>query len=213
MNQVTAELIPNNKTLAIEKYTEIVGNNLDNLKEEEYVDPDKFTHYECEVDGLTINLAQDGLCGFKDIKKYSKNIEIDYRLIREGMFDCLVWPTYAMSINQMRYTKYKDRLDLTLIDIQKFYFFVNLDTEITPDLTAIIYKKCDLGRAYVFPHTFYWLRSFEDFNNFIKNRNLGAFVYKDENEKFIAKKWTSTENFDIEYFEELLRRVKKYKNL
>lgn len=55
--------------------------------------------------------------------------------------------------------------------------------------------------------------SFENFNNFIKDRKLGAFVDKDENGKFIAKKWINTENFNEDYFNELLSRVKKYKNI
>lgn len=212
INKITTGIILKDKSLAIEKYKKIVGDNLNNLKIETYIDPDKFTNYDCEVDGLTINLAQDGLCGFKELIKHSKNIESDYKLIREGMFDCLVWPSYAMSINQMRYVKYKDRLDLTLIDIQKFYVIIKSDTQLTPEITAKIFEKCELGRAYVFPHTFYWLRSFMNFNNFIKARNLEAFVDKDKNGNFIANKWTYTENFDKEYFDELLKRVKKYKD-
>ncbi|MDD3139097.1 MAG: hypothetical protein PHX08_09010 [Lachnospiraceae bacterium] len=158
MNQVTEVVILKDKLLAEEKYNKKVDNNLKvNLNDEKYNDPDKSTLYNCNVEGLTICLAQDGLCGIKEIKVHSKNIESDYRLIREGMFDCLVWPAYAMSINQMRSVKYKDRLDLTLIDIQKFYAFVKSRTELTPEMTAKIFMECDLGRAYVFPHTFYWL--------------------------------------------------------
>lgn len=212
MNQVIEDIIPKDKMLAEKKYNKKVNDNLKHLHDEEYKDPDISTLYKCEVDGLTIYLAQDGLCGLKEIKEHSENIESDYKLIRENMFDCLVWPAYAMSINQMRYAKYKDRLDLTLIDIQKFYAFVRPDTELKLDLTAQIFKYCELGRAYVFPHTFYWLRSFMNFNDFIKDRNLGAFVDKDENDKFIAKEWINTENSEKDYFKELLRRVEHYKN-
>lgn len=210
MNHRIAEIVPENKQSALEKYNEIVSDNLENGKG---IDPDKFSYYECRIDGLSIKLAQDGLCGLKEIKRYSKNIEFDYKLIREGMFDCLVWPAYAISINQMKYSKYKDRLDLTLIDIQKFYGFVKADTDLTPEIVAIIFEKCELGRAYIFPHTFYWLRSYENYNCFIRERNLGAFVNKDKNDQFVATKWTNTDNFDLEYFTELLIRVNKYKKL
>jgi hypothetical protein len=212
LNKVIECIIQKDKILAEEKYNKKVNNNLKHLMDKEYKDPDISTLYKCEVDGLTIYLAQDGLCGLKEIKEHSGNIELDYKLIREGMFDCLVWPAYAMSINQMRYAKYKDRLDLTLIDIQKFYAFVKPDTELTLEITAKIFNECELGRSYVFPHTFYWLRSFKNFNDFIKDRKLGAFVFKDENDRFIAKKWINTENSDKDYFNELLRRVENYRN-
>ncbi|WMJ86746.1 hypothetical protein [Anaerocolumna sp. MB42-C2] len=211
MNQVIEGIIQKDKMLAEEKYNKKVNYNLKHLKDDEDEDPDKSTLYKCDVDGLTIYLAQDGLCGLKELKVHSENIESDYKLIREGMFDCLVWPAYAMSINQMRYAKYRDRLDLTLIDIQRFYIFVKPDTELTLEITANIFKECELGRSYVFPHTFYWLRSFKNFNDFIKDRNLGAFVDKDENDQFIAKEWINTESSEKGYFKELLRRVENYK--
>ncbi len=74
-------------------------------------------------------MASDGLCSYKKIcivRKNQKEIKETYRLLRENMFECLVWPAYAVSINQMRSNKstFNDRLDLTLIDIQKFYEIV-----------------------------------------------------------------------------------------
>lgn len=45
-----------------------------------------------------------------------------YVLLRKGMFDCLKWPSYALSINTLRANRsFNDRIDLTLADIQKFY--------------------------------------------------------------------------------------------
>ena len=74
-------------------------------------------------------MASDGLCSHKKIcivRKNQKEIKETYRLLRENMFECLVWPAYAVSINQMRSNKstFNDRLDLTLIDIQKFYAYM-----------------------------------------------------------------------------------------
>ncbi len=200
--------------IAKHKYDETVDNNIYNLREKEddkYQDPDKSSFYECVVDGLTIKLAQDGLCSLNRIKEFSKDIVSDYKLIRKDMFDCLVWPAYAMSINQMRHARYNDRLDLLLLDIEKFYDIVGSNIELTPHVTAEIHENCDLGRAYLFPNTFYWLRSFGNFDGFIKSRRLQEFV-KNQNSHFLTKKWTDTNKFDEGYYKELLNKVTKHKN-
>lgn len=198
---------------AIDKYNEIVESNIINIenKIEKYSDPDNYSQYYYEVDNLSIYLSQDGLCGYKKIIDYSENIKEDYLLLHENMFDCLVWPAYAMSINQMRYSKYRDRLDLLLIDIQKLYQIINKDSELTPQLINSIMNDCELGRAYIFPYTFYWLRHFGSFKEFIEKRNLSVFVSKGNQVSYIAEKWTDSNQFDKEYYNELLTRVKKYK--
>lgn len=205
----------NNYQTALEKYNKAVSNNLDNIESNEYNDPDKISQYFCEINNLKIYLSQDGLCGYKAIIKHSDDIESDYRLLRENMFDCLVWPAYAMSINQMRYSKFKDRLDLLLIDIQKFYTIINKQKQLTPEIISQIMDYCEIGRAYIFPHTFYWLQSFNSFDEFISKRNFEAFIDLDTNNNFIAQNWIGNDNntFNQEYYKELLHRVKKYKKI
>lgn len=201
--------------IAKQNYDETVDYNICNFREkayDKYHDPDDSSLYECVVDGLTITLAQDGLCSINRIKDHSINIVSDYKLIRKNMFDCLVWPAYAMSINQMRSAKYDDRLDLLLLDIEKFYGIVNSKTELTSLITAEIFKNCELGRAYLFPNTFYWLRSFCNFDGFIKSRKLQEFVEK-QGSHFHAKKWTNSIIFDDCYYKVLLDKVTVYKNL
>ena len=124
---------------AKEKYNVAVKKNLLSMEKEtdDYIDPDEKSGYFCtDVEGIQIYMVQDGLCSIKTIKEFAplinregenevyepnKRIMADYQLLREGMFDVLVWPGYAMSINALRRSKYKDRLDLLLIDIEKFY--------------------------------------------------------------------------------------------
>lgn len=201
---------------AEELYNEIVKENLKKISEgkiDDTQDPDIKTKYSIKVDGIDILLAQDGLCSIKriiefcdgDIEKQKK----DYKLIRENMFNVLYWPAYAMSINMMRSSKYKDRIDLLLNDIHAFYEIVDEKTELTAKVVKNIWEKCDLARAYVFPHTFYWLRSFGNFDNFIKNeqRDLRCFVPEQ-----IGKPWNNTgKGFTKEYYKELLNRIKQYK--
>lgn len=75
-----------------------------------------------EKKAITINMSSDGLCSINKIKDiYNKNNHIKeiYKLLHIEMFDCLIWPAYSISINQMRSNKgtFNDRIDLTLIDI------------------------------------------------------------------------------------------------
>lgn len=215
-----------NKKKAIDKYNEIVKTNLE-TNFEYYIDPDQTYEDEVSVYGniikmnentksLNIRLASDGLCSVKKIEIFSDNpkeVKENYKCIREGMFECLVWPSYAQSINQMRgmKTTFDDRLDLTLIDIQTFYKIVFKKSALSVSLINEIWDKCTLARAYLNLITFTWLCSFNDFDSFIINRNLQTFVDKDENGNFEAKKWTETKDFDKSYFEELIKRIKKYK--
>ena len=65
------------------------------------------------------------------------------------MFNVFYWPAYAMSINMIRSSKYKDRVDLLLNDIHAFYEIVDEKTELTAIVVKNIWEKCDLARAYV----------------------------------------------------------------
>lgn len=160
---------------------------------------------------MTISLSQDGLCSYKKIDKFSNGDAIkNYMLMRKDMFDCLCWPAYAMSINQMRSAKFNDRLDLLFIDLYNFYDIVSENTKISEKLIAEIWKKCELARAYIFPNTFYWLRSFGNFKNFVCSRKLNPFL---EEEDGRPVEWVNSEKgFDEEYFDKLLEKVNQYKN-
>lgn len=139
----------------------------------------------------------------------------DYELIRSGMFGVLFWPAYAMSINVMRSSKFKDRIDLLLNDIYLFYEIVYEEVYEEPELKADVVKKiwenCELARAYIFPNTFYWSRSFKGFEGFIKNdqRDISCFVLNP-----IGMPWTDTgKGFTKKYYEALLDRIRDYKKL
>lgn len=207
--EVVSVKIENTKKL----YDKIVEENLRKISEgkiDDIQDPDIKTKYSIKIDGVDILLAQDGLCSIKKIKEFCDgNIVKDYKMIRENMFNVLYWPAYAMSINMMRSSKYKDRVDLLLNDIYAFYEIVDEKTELTTEVVKNVWEKCDLARAYIFPNTFYWLRSFENFDNFVKNeqRNLSCFVPEP-----IGQPWNNTGNgFTQEYYNELLNRIQQYK--
>lgn len=203
------------KRKARNKYNEIVEDNIKVLRkdiEDELRDPDKYSNYDVETSGLTISLSQDGICSYSKIKKFSNGDVIkNYMLLRKDMFDCLCWPAYAMSINQMRRAKFNDRLDLLFMDICSFYDIVSDNTEISEKTIIEIWKNCDLARAYIFPHTFYWLRSFGDFKNFIKRRKLNPFLEEKGRRPIVWE--DSGKGFDQKYFDKLIEKVKQYKKV
>lgn len=203
------------KRKARNKYNEIVEDNIKVLRkdiEDELRDPDKYSNYDVETSGLTISLSQDGICSYSKIKKFSNGDVIkNYMLLRKDMFDCLCWPAYAMSINQMRRAKFNDRLDLLFMDICSFYDIVSDNTEISEKTIIEIWKNCDLARAYIFPHTFYWLRSFGDFKNFIKRRKLNPFLEEKDRRPIVWE--DSGKGFDQKYFDKLIEKVKQYKKV
>lgn len=225
-----------NKEQASKKYNEIVNYNLNN-EFSNYKDPDQIfsetvTPIICipnqEKKAITINMSPDGLCSINKIKdiykeqshEYENNRIIDmYKLLREEMFDCIIWPAYSISINQMRSNKgtFNDRIDLTLIDIQKFYKIVE-NKNFSIEIFNTIMDKCILGRSYLNIMTFSWLCSFKNFNDFIEKRHLQSYVtVTEENniEKYTAEIWTKNKNtneFDSDYFNALCERVRKYKD-
>lgn len=201
-----------------EKYNKIVKDNITKMENNEitidklklYYDPDNTRVSERLVDNETIRIAQDGLCGIKQVFKLSENPIEDYRLIREGMYDFLYWPKHRVSINQMRWAKFRDRIDLLLLDLEKFYEIVGDNKELTSEICIQIKNNCGLGKSYIKPHTFHWLRSFIDFNDFLEKRKLKVFLC--ENEKRIE--WPSPEKEnDKQYYDTLIERVKVYRKL
>ena len=123
------------KYQARNKYNKTVADNIRSLcenKDYKPKDPDRYSNYDIQINGLTISLSQDGLCSYSKIKDLSNGDAIkNYVLLRKDMFDCLCWPAYAVSINQMRSAKYKERLDLLFIDLHKFYEIVSINTKIS----------------------------------------------------------------------------------
>lgn len=192
------------------KYDEKVEKNINFIKDgklDACIDPDNRTTYVEQCEGIDILMAQDGLCSLKMIDQFSKDKLNDYIIIRQNMFGVLVWPAYAISINQLRRASLQDRIDLLLIDLQKFYSIVSKDTNLTVDIVQKIWGDCKLARAYVFPNTYYWLRSFGSFKSFITQRNLKVFIGEDGE----PERWTDNEKFDLEYYNILIEKAKKYK--
>ncbi len=203
------------KQKARNKYNEIVKNNIKALcenKKDKLMDPDKYSNYDVKISGLKISLSQDGICSYSKIEKFSNgDVVKNYILLRKDMFDCLCWPAYAMSINQMRSAKFNDRLDLLFIDLYNFYEIVSENTELSEKSITKIWRECKLARAYIFPHTFYWLRSFIDFKNFMNSRKLNPFL---EEKSGRPVEWgNSIKGFDDEYFEKLIEKVNQYKKV
>lgn len=165
------------------------------------------------------DLSSDGLCGIGKILAFSSSVEeskVNYRLIREGMFECLVWPCHTQNINICRGFKnpFDDRIDLALVDIQSFYEKIGNKKDISIPLINDIKNdpnNCLLARSYLNLMTFTWLSSFENFNNFIEKRKLSAFV-NGSNGEYVAEQWTdNTKKFDDIFFKELINRTKKYR--
>ncbi len=213
----------NTKDVTIKRYDEIVLLNISN-DFSAYKDPDQVFEEEIFINdelissngkSVNIRLSSDGLCSIKKIQEYSKDILSDYKCVREGMFECLIWPAYALSINQMRGYKSTcdDRIDLTLIDIQKFYEKIAGETELSIGLIKKLTDAkngCVLARAYLNLMTFSWLCSFKDFDDFVKQRKLQPFV-EERSGIYIAKQWTSSKKFDKEYYNELMKHIKDYR--
>ena len=130
---------------AKELYDEIVEENLRKISEgkiDDIQDPDVKTKYSIKIDGIDILLSQDGLCSIKKIIEFCDgDIGKDYKMIREDMFNVFYWPAYAMSINMMRSSKYKDRVDLLLNDIHAFYEIVDEKTELTAKVVKNIWEN------------------------------------------------------------------------
>lgn len=217
-----------------EKYNKKTQKNIDYLetitgtiKEQfdinKYVDPDGFIK-STKINGIDIKLSSDGICGIEKVIEFSKEDEIvdNYRLIRENRF--LVWPTYAMSINQQRGFKniFYDRIDLLLMDLKKFYSIMKNTPIIDGNSSIINYNQvirineCKLARSYLNVNTLIWLLSFNNFENFVDENNLHIFVdeSKENNDEYMVKNWAMDNTsfiFCKSYFNELIKRLKQEK--
>ncbi len=117
------------------------------------------------VKNENILLSADIICGYPQMisvsdNNYQKFLEI-YKILRGNLNLHFLWPKHkAPSINTLRYSKYKDRIDCLLYDL-KLYF----DGNITP-----------MKNAYDIRETKIWLSQFANFNDFINKMKLTKFV-------------------------------------
>lgn len=122
------------------------------------------------VNGQEIILGADAICGYKSLKKcypdFDKWIEA-YSLIRSDLRLHFLWPRHSLpTINTLRYSIYKDRIDYTLFDLKNYFMG----------------KKTDLKPAYSQPLTNKWLQQFQgDFSSFIDKMKLNVFVDNEYN--------------------------------
>lgn len=134
-------------------------------------------YLEDEVDGQTIRLSADIVCGRKQIVNYHdgefEKWILDYELIRSNLSLHFLWPKHkAPAINTYRYTKYLDRIDCLLYDIKEY--FSGKETPMIPAYQQEITAK--------------WLCKFKnDFPYFINSLQLNAFVDSEYNVLDISK--------------------------
>ncbi|MBF2756372.1 MULTISPECIES: DUF6994 family protein [unclassified Staphylococcus] len=108
----------------------------------------------------------DAIIGWKPLfqcRKGNKQWLEDLELIRGNKMGHLAFPVQKNSLNQLKGTLLKDRIDYALFDIKSFYE------------NAISLK---MQKAYEQEATLNWLMSFGSFNQFIDSMRLSYFVYK-----------------------------------
>ena len=213
-------------------YESIVKQNLnicfskngDYLGESQYKDPDNYTNFKENIKpcilfpqttaSTEIHFSTDGLLSQTKLIKIPQD-DVEYKthkelyfIFRQGMEKCLIWPGRAPSINQARSRLGRDdRLDLLLINIQKFYNICSEFKEISVEFyNRVIQEIPNTAYAFLNIPTLIWLCSFETFNKFIEKQKLKEFVYYDNDFKiYYAQEWTN-------YYKELFERTIKYRN-
>ena len=216
------------------EYNKVVRDNLRNISTVTLKKPDfsyteyvavehSFLYAEDGVYEMEISLAPDAICGDKTIDKmvslYPDEYERKslYKLIRDDRFDCLIWPTYATSINQMRYAVYRDRVDLTLMDVERFYNIIEDEAKLGNAFSEAAFdrieKECKLSKAYLNFHTLAWMCSFKNFTDFVEKRGLQKFVER-KGKKYHATMWAGdgikidSEDYK-KYFEVLVEKLEE----
>lgn len=135
---------------------------------EKYGLPTFKTYLKDTVNGVSIRLAADIVCGRKQIVELNNGVYEhwiqDYNRVRGTLDLHFLWPKHkAPTINTYRYTKYLDRIDYLLFDLKKY--FSGEDTPMKP--------------AYIQPETRLWLSKFADFKDFVLQMRLEKFVDRD----------------------------------
>lgn len=169
------------------------------------------SHYLVDnVNNHSIRLAADIICGWHQLRQIHpdpKQWLSDYKLVRQNLSLHFIWPKHKLpTINTLRYTKYHDRIDLTLFDFKQFFA-----DKITP-----------LNAAYNNQETAFWLAKFNgSFKQFIDSMQLQDFV--DENydvlnieteQQTIITAIPSKEKINLsipQYTESLLKLIKENK--
>lgn len=119
------------------------------------------------IDDTEITLSADIICGWKQIYEYTNydpQIFIEkYDVIRSNKNLHFIWPKNTNSINQRRYSKYKDRIDFLLFDIKSYFEG----------------KQTNMSPSYENQLTKIWLSQFNnDFKYFVDTMRFQDFVDK-----------------------------------
>ena len=131
------------------------------------------------ADGEKIILGADIICGYKSLMKYYPDFNQwlkAYSLVRSKTDLHFLWPRHKLpTINTLRFTIYKDRIDYTLFDLKNY--FAGESTLMMPAYNNLLTKK--------------WLSQFHnDFALFIDSMKLNMFVDKEYNVLNIASQYS-----------------------
>lgn len=152
------------------------------------MDPDKVS---CEKGN---SLKSDGILSLKHCLAFNDSLEdmiLDYETYRASQYNIIKWPSHRLSINQLRYACFKDKIDYTLYDIKRFYKFYepifNEDTYLDDNQIVQVHQSnnCKMKKAMLVECTYNWFKEMKTFRNFIETRSLQKFVCerKDEHGK------------------------------
>lgn len=130
-----------------------------------------------------ISLGLDCICSWKSLYKFHDKKEEwieDYETIRSNIKSHLIFPRHPDNINTLRGRRLKDRIDLTLFDLKKFYEVSKdkSDEEFRDYLGKLDNKDNELIflKAYLNNATFLWLRSFSSFIDYCEKNKLKNYL-------------------------------------
>lgn len=169
-----------------------------------------------------IKLAADAVCGWKqlyDLREGKIEWLNDYGDMRECTSAYLVWPRHnTPTINTLRYSVFRDRVDYTLYDISKFFYYKEIFAENNDkDIFEENVKcNCRLHKAYLNNYgTYGWLMSFKGFKEFIDKMKLGMFVNSnyevfnlEEDNNSVILDYSSVYSFNETYLKNIKSKVK-----
>lgn len=132
---------------------------------EKYNLSSRFSYLVENINGHEIKLSADAICGWKQLSQVHPDPNqwlSDYKILRENLALHFIWPQHKLpTINTLRYTKFFDRIDLTLFDLKEFFNG----------------KNTQLNNAYQNGSTSIWLSKFNgNFSEFIDKMRLNNFV-------------------------------------
>ena len=139
-----------------------------------------------KIKDTIFSLSSDAVCGWKELYKLREGNEEwlhDYEEMRKCNAAYLVWPRHKRpTINTLRYSVFRDRVDYTLFDISRF-FECKEKYKDSSQFKIIVKDQCRLHNAYLNPNgnTYDWLMSFIDFKDFINKMCLNKFIKENVN--------------------------------